>query len=243
MAHLNINTSQNVQIQYSTADVGRRILSQILDYIFLGTYIAITVYALNKSNFDSGFYVKFLLTMLPVIFYSFITESIFQGQSFGKMIVKIKVIKLDGSQASLLNYFIRWIFRIVDISIGYGVIAIITVAASKHNQRVGDMLAGTVVINLKKKQSFKHSIYQQLPEDYKLQYPQVELLADEDIQTVNEVLNRYRQYQTVRTKEMMSKTVNAIQSKIGVETTEQSDFEFLKTIIDDYNYVLRNDDY
>ena len=124
MAQIKINTSQNVQIEYPIANVGIRILSQLLDYVFIFAYVMLVLFIITGLlKINDGTII--LLALLPVFFYSFITESFFHGQSFAKMILHIKVVKLDGSQATLLNYFIRWMFRIIDVALFYGIIAVI----------------------------------------------------------------------------------------------------------------------
>ena len=68
------------------------------------------------------------------------------GQSVGKRILKIKVISLDGSQPSIGQYFIRWLFRLVDFALTAQVGGLICVAVSKNKQRIGDIVAGTTLI-------------------------------------------------------------------------------------------------
>ena len=91
----------------------------------------------------------FFMFYLPVIFYSLLFETLLDGQTPGKRIIKIKVVKIDGYQASLADFVIRWIFRIVDLNMMSGVVALISIITSPKNQRLGDMTAGTAVISLK----------------------------------------------------------------------------------------------
>ncbi len=241
MAQIKINTSQNVQIEYPIANVGIRILSQLLDYVFIFAFIMVVlliITGLLKIN-DSAI---LLISLLPIFFYSFITESIFHGQSFAKMILGIRVVKLDGSQATLLNYFIRWMFRIIDVSLLYGIVAIISSAISSKGQRLGDKAAGTIVVSLKKRHDFRNTIYKRISENYKLQFPQVAQLSEIDVKTINEVINHYYKNPGVKSRQLLLKTKEAIVVKTGIETQLES-IPFLRTIVKDYNYVLRNDDY
>jgi len=240
MAHLKINTSQNVQIEYPTANVGLRILSQLLDFVFIAVYSISVGFIIDLTNIDGGATV--VIFFLPAMFYSFILEVVFQGQSFGKMILRIRVVRLDGSQATLLNYFIRWMFRLVDVYPFYGIVAIISIAAGSKGQRLGDRAAGTTVVNLQKTFNFKNSVYRAVTEEYKLQFPQVEMLAENDISTVNEVLNHYIKNPGVPSRHLLVKTKEAIQKKTGIETTLDS-IVFLRTVVKDYNYILRNETY
>src|SRR3954467_3102970 len=96
--------------------------------------------------------------LLPIVFYSLAFESWLEGQTIGKRIMRIKVVKIDGYQASFAEYLIRWFFRLIDLSIFNGLIAVITVATTKKSQRLGDMAAGTAVITLKNKINISHTI-------------------------------------------------------------------------------------
>lgn len=239
MSQIRINTSQNVEIERTAANVGIRIVSQIIDYIILFIYFMFIIFISYLIKSESLAF--FLICLIPAFFYSFIMESAFQGQSVAKMILKIKVVKLDGSQPSILNFFIRWIFRLIDTPF-YGIVAIISISTSGKGQRLGDKAAGTTVISLQKKYDLKNSIYRSINEEYKLQFPQVELLKEEDINTVNEVLNHYNGNSGTQARALLIKTKSAIILKTGIDTQIES-LPFLRTIVKDYNYMIRNEDY
>ena len=57
----------------------------------------------------------------PILFYTIVSETLLMGQTLGKKLVKIRVVKIDGYRASFLDYFIRWVMRFVDINIFSGV--------------------------------------------------------------------------------------------------------------------------
>ena len=157
MTQLSINTTQNVNINFIAASVGDRILAQLLDLlvkIAYGVFVffVVQIFGLENlfQNLDQWSIIAIISIIgLPVMFYSIVQESLWEGQTIGKKIMKLKVIKLDGYQAGFGDYLIRWLFRLVEVSIGYGVIALIAIISSKKNQRLGDMAAGTAIITLK----------------------------------------------------------------------------------------------
>lgn len=235
MAQININTSQNVLIIHPAASIGKRMLAQLLDFTIIFFYylaIAILLGALKINNTAT-----FLVLSLPVVLYSFLMELFFQGQSVGKMALQIRVVKLDGSQPTVINYFTRWILRLIDIPF-YGSVAIITIAVNGKGQRLGDIAAGTTVINLKKNTYFNNGIYKKLPSNYQLQFPETEKLAEKDIKIINEVLNHHQQNRNRSTINMLIKTKLAVLKKTGINT-EMPPLEFLKTVFKDYNYLIR----
>ena len=158
MVELQINTTQNVNIKFTAASVGERILAYGIDWLFKIAY-AIVVYQIMFKLLKIDELVKdmdnwsqaavFITFYLPVIFYTLIFETLLDGQTPGKRILKIKVVKIDGYQASLSDFIVRWIFRIVDLNMMSGVVALISIITRSKNQRLGDITAGTAVISLK----------------------------------------------------------------------------------------------
>src|ERR1035437_251122 len=101
MENIKIQTTQNVDIEYELASIGDRILATLLDDLFFLTYflLILLIAALTKYVIFKSIAVISLLS-LPILLYDLLCETFFQGKSFGKMIMKIKVVKLDGTQAN-----------------------------------------------------------------------------------------------------------------------------------------------
>ena len=235
MPQININTSQNVLISHPAASIGKRILAQLIDFSVMFAYYMLFSKISSFLKIQST--ALNIIALLPIVFYSLISEMIFQGQSLGKMALNTRVVKLDGSQATFFNYFIRWIFRIIDIPL-YGSVAIITIAVNGKGQRLGDLAAGTTVIDIKAKNDLKTSIYRKLPDDYRLKYPETEKLNEKDIKTIVKVLNHHQKNYNRKTTDMLINTKDAIVKKTGINTDEPPR-KFLQNIIYDYNYIVK----
>jgi uncharacterized RDD family membrane protein YckC len=149
-----IVTTHNVVIQYEIASVMLRIIAQILDIIVIFSYIWIVslvfARALFASSTDAATLIMWLF-MLPVIFYSFMMEALFAGQTPGKMILGLRVINVSGNNASWSELFMRWLFRMIDIVFSFGMLGVIVALSNEKTQRLGDVLANTVIIKLKPK--------------------------------------------------------------------------------------------
>jgi len=236
MEKFGIETSQNVFIQHEAANVGERIVAQLLDNLFIFSYIIILtiISGILGSNSASG--VIIFILVIPAFFYSFIFELFFHGQSLGKMIMKLQVVKLDGTQATIGNYFIRWIFRIIDVLLFYGAIGIFTIVINGKGQRLGDIVAKTSVIKLKKRISLSETILIQLPADYTLKFEETKKLSEKDINTIREVLNFYKKNNSQQAQDVIMKTSEALCKKIGINHSLSSR-EFLQTLLQDYNYI------
>lgn len=242
---LTINTTQNVTINFAAASVGDRMLGQILDLLVKAAYVILLLLLFEAFDLDRIFdgldtwsmYAVYMILALPVMFYSLVQESLWEGQTIGKRLMKMKVIKLDGYQASFGDYLIRWLFRLVEISIGSGVIALIAIIANGRNQRLGDMAAGTSVISLKNKVNINHTILQEINDDYQPTYPLVIKLSDNDMRIIKETFET-----AVASKDYA--TLIKLRDKI-IQVTEiknisGNDQDFIRTVLKDYNYYTQN---
>jgi hypothetical protein len=173
----------------------------------------------------------------PVIFYSLVLESLLEGQTIGKRLMKTKVVKIDGYQASFGDYIIRWVFRIVDVNISSGIIGLITMIISSKTQRLGDMTAGTAVISLKNNISINHTILEEVDNSYVPTYPLVIKLCDNDARIIKETFNiavAKRDFAT------LIKVRVKIEEVTGIKNTSGNDTDFLRTILKDYSYYTQS---
>lgn len=237
MSQLQINTTQNVKINFTASGAGERLLAFIFDMLIKIGYITIlnmTVGAFQHMDQWSQIGINTLLG-LPVVFYTLILEALLEGQTLGKKIMKIKVVKIDGYQASLADYVVRWFFRIVDIYIfGMGFFVILF---SKRSQRLGDMAAGTAVILLKDKVNISHTILEDLQDDYKPTYPTVIKLSDNDARIIKDTFTSAKLSNDYET---LIKLRNKIIEVIDVKAVNGNDIQFIDTILKDYNYYTQN---
>ena len=116
MAESTILTGQFVRISQTPASIGERIIALIIDYVLIGFYIFSTVTVLSKLRLPSDFTMIFFLAViyLPVLFYSFLCEMFNYGQSLGKRLMNIRVVKADGSVPSISFYLLRWLLFPID---------------------------------------------------------------------------------------------------------------------------------
>lgn len=238
MAELQINTTQNVKITFNAAGGGERLLAFIIDTAIKFGYLLI----LNKifgvfEGMDEWSQIGInTILSFPVMFYTLALESFFQGQTIGKRVLKIRVVKIDGYQASLSDYAVRWFFRIVDVYIlGLGFFVMLS---NKKTQRLGDMAAGTAVIALKDHVNISHTILENLKQDYKPTYPNVIRLSDNDARIIKDTFISARASKDYQT---LIKLRTKIIEVVGIKEVKQSnDMQFIDVILKDYNFYTQD---
>ena len=238
MDTIKITTSQNVDLDYEAAGVGYRLLAALLDETFKLIYIIICFIILGLSNKSGStlyrgdetytLYTVLIIAALPYTLYYFLSEVFMNGQSFGKKIVGIKVVKLDGTQPGVSSYMIRSLLRIIDNSL----VGLLTIAVTEKSQRLGDLAAGTTVIKTSSKVSLRDTILYKPISNYKIVFDQVSLLSDKDVGIIKEILDHSLTNNKLKNLTLLAQKVKL---KMGVTTTLK-DEEFLKTILLDYSH-------
>ncbi|MFK5889978.1 MAG: RDD family protein [Flavobacteriaceae bacterium] len=238
MDEFQIETAQNISINQHVANLGTRIGAYLLDFLIIMSYVIVVFYIINSLNIMKGFDLNltYTLLMLPVFFYSLLFETLFNGQSPGKMLTNIRVVKKDGSKPTFGSFLMRWVLRIIDVQLASGAVAIFTILLNGKGQRLGDLAAGTTVITERHKISLKNTLLTDLEVDYKPTYSQVTLLSDSDIQTIK---NLYQKSVRRGNHNIILRLYDKI-IKITDIKTEQKPFEFVETVIKDYNYFTQN---
>ncbi len=240
MATIRVQTAQNVSLEYEIASLGERIVAAIIDNVVLiawiGACFALFTLLGIRSSLLSGF--LFVVAGTPYVFYNLVCEVFFNGQSIGKKARNIRVIRLDGTAPGLGDYLLRWLLRLVDTGLPLigGLVAIITIAASRRGQRLGDMAAGTTVVSVR-----SHPEYALRPAaldpdhraSYQVVFPQAALLADHDVALVRHLVQQARARQQF---DLLHEVANKVKTLTGIQTDLQ-DGPFLQTVLRDHEHL------
>jgi uncharacterized RDD family membrane protein YckC len=246
MSELSINTTQNVKINFIAASVGERLGAYFIDLFIKFSYVAVLTglffYVLSLGKFFDGagswtIRALVIIAYFPILIYSITLESVFEGQTFGKKLIKIKVVKIDGYQAGFGDYLIRWFFRIIDFTALYGLVGLIAMISSKKTQRLGDMAAGTAVITLKNRINISHTILEEIGTSYVPTYPLVIKLSDNDMRIIKET---FKKALAKNDHEIIYKLVAKIESVTGIKNQSGDNSDFIRVVLKDYNYYTQN---
>jgi uncharacterized RDD family membrane protein YckC len=254
MLLVKLDTGFNIEVEFALSPFHRRFFAWVIDltiqivYVWLGSKFldALTSFSWNAEIWPV------VLFLLPFIFYHLLSEIAMNGQSVGKMAMSIKVMTLQGGQPSISQYLIRWLFRIVDFPVlillgamnGYitwWVILLIfaglicTIVTPK-SQRIGDLVAGTILIDLKNRTSWQDTVFTEVESTYQPRYPQVMQLSDRDINTLKNIIETVKKRNDY---DLSLKIADRIKSKLKMQS-DQDSLEFLQTLLKDYNYYSTN---
>ena len=233
MQTISVQTTQNVTIQYPVASVGDRILAYLLDSIVLIGYTFAIILAFVNMELDVWWlYVIFLA--IPWFFYHLTFEILMNGQSPGKRVMNIKVVRLSGTQPTIGDYMLRWIFSLVDLWALSGAIAVVVIASNGRGQRIGDIVAGTSVVKLvSDREATAEKVFITPENTYIPIFPQAAQLQSRDIELIQRALEANSNHGNGQPVILASEKVKAT---LGIRS-ELHPVQFLYTIVKDFNHL------
>ncbi len=257
MAIITINTPFNIDLEFKVADFAKRVFAWVIDVIIISVYYYIMV----KIGFEAMHFrsdgltaiVSFVFLVLPVIAYQLVFEIFFNGQTLGKKLVGIKIIDKDGNEPSWGQFITRWLLCLGNlfvyllplfiVSNPFAVIGfiflylpdVVVMLISPKSQRIGDLAAGTVVIDATYRTDIAETIYQQIEvKDYVPVFPQVMRLTDRDINGIRNLLNIKKPGKDteIYTKQVVQKIKKVLDIESDIDGQD-----FLQQLLFDYNYL------
>jgi len=244
MRTIEITTTQNVVIQVKLATLMDRIVGFIVDLIIMVISFMILATVVAEWIFKNDSEDWWIMTILFILFsfYTLIFEMLLRGQTLGKKVMGVKVIKVDGGQPEFIDYFRRWAIRWIDIWASVGAVGMISISTSDKGQRLGDKIADTIVV--KKKQSSGYKLKDILgitsTASYAPVYPEVTVVAESKMLTVKRLLNRYQKYPNVDAyTDMIRQTSKAFEANLDLKRKEKNHVAFLKQLLKDYVILTR----
>jgi uncharacterized RDD family membrane protein YckC len=250
MLQVKLDTGFNIEVDFMIAPFIKRFFAWIIDLVILIAYVIIInrIVRLGEgSTWELPEWI-FALIALPMLLYFPLSEIFLNGQTVGKKAMSIKVIAADGGQPSVSQYLIRWLFRMIDFPIW--ILAAIAAGAlpwwcaiflfggigcligTPYSQRIGDVVAGTILIDTRNRTSWEDTVFTELTDNYQPRYPQVMQLSDKDINTLKGIISAVRKKSDY---DLSIRIAARIRSKLQIQD-DQDSLEFLQTLLKDYNY-------
>lgn len=130
------------------SSTGKRVLATIIDYVVVFAFFFWYVMTFGSPNEEGGNTVTGWLALVPVLFWALWiigTES-YCGQTLGHALVGLKVVSNDGSDITFRQSLKRRLCDAIEISWCFGLIAFFIVKGNERHQRLGDIIAKTLVV-------------------------------------------------------------------------------------------------
>jgi uncharacterized RDD family membrane protein YckC len=150
-----LETPENIEVRFDIGGLGTRFCAIVLDYVpIVLLSIALTVLAyflfsawLQGPTGAMRLAMLFFSILITVMFgYFLVFEWLMRGQTPGKRLIKIRVIRDDGTPVTVHEVFVRNLVRLIDFLPGFYVVGVIFMFPSRLSRRLGDLAAGTIVI-------------------------------------------------------------------------------------------------
>jgi uncharacterized RDD family membrane protein YckC len=234
MEFITVRTTQNIDIEYEIGGLGERILAYFID---LGVFVALAIVGgiFITKIFPGGAQIFFIVLGILLLFYDLLCEVFLNGQSAGKIVMKIRVISLDGNRPKFSQYLLRWLFRIVDFSVTSWLGGSVSIIVTDKSQRIGDLVAGTSVIRTKPRTQMNNITFVPTEDTYEPVFLQVSQLRDEDIALVYEVIESY--FKT-GSNLAVYKMADRIRELLAINLPpDMNSMQFLQTVIKDYSHI------
>lgn len=251
MKKVDIITSHNISIDYEAASVMNRGIARFLDYLVMIVYFFIAMWILSTFIMSSGnwltgelsgmFYIMLFVFQLPVIFYSILFEYLMKGQTIGKLAMGIRVVKINGENANINDYAMRWAFNLIDFWFSAGAIAALFISTTEKGQRLGDILGQTAVIKNNPEQVYSIRDILNIKDRSKHEptYLGVSKFTDEDMILIKNAISRVKKYPNEPHKQLVRDLAQKASEELDLEEVPQKKLTFLKTLLQDYIVLTR----
>lgn len=244
MESVTIRTTQNVSIDYELAKTGSRIGSFCIDAALFAMSFNLLVTLLSVIMPFFATELMFTYGNLGFfVLYVFLMEMLNRGQTLGKRIVGIKVIRLDGNDPTPADFITRAIFMLPDIIFSLGIPAVLLVSSGRHKQRLGDIVAGTVVIQSAVSTTFtlREIMAIRNRDDHDPEFPEVQQFTDTDMMVVKHALGRMRKYGNLAHRQAVRQLAMKLADQMGLDKAEirYTPEQFLEKLLLDYIVLTR----
>ena len=141
-------TPEAVVLQFETAGLGSRLLAYALDSLLQLAGLAVLFFVVFATAPDGSSALVIILSVgsLILLGYHPLFETLNRGRSPGKMALGLRVVTREGGPVRFRHAAIRGLLALIEIYVLSAAIAVIAVLATRHNQRLGDLVAGTLVV-------------------------------------------------------------------------------------------------
>ena len=148
-------TGEAVALEIIPASVGLRLLSGLIDYglyaagavLTLATWSAAQAHLYPGMSFAAAIAQVSVLALTWMVVIPLMIEVLSRGSSAGRLVTGCRVVRDDGGAIRLRHSLVRALAAVIEVWLTQGIPAVCSCIVTKRGKRLGDLLAGTYVIN------------------------------------------------------------------------------------------------
>ena len=146
-----VTTSEAVEVELPVAHVFARCLSALIDLVVLAISLValalIAVRLLDGASMAVAQTAMIVTLVLAVLGIPIALETITRGKTVGKLVLGLRTVRDDGGPIGFRHAVVRGLTAWIEIYLAQGTVALTAALLTKRNRRLGDLAAGTYVIN------------------------------------------------------------------------------------------------
>jgi uncharacterized RDD family membrane protein YckC len=143
---LAIATPEGVEIELTLAGLGSRFIAAVPDFALQVVPMTIAWIVLDPTENATGAALFVLIEFAVQLFYHVLFEVLGGGRSPGKRWTGLRVVRTGGRPVTFVRSMLRNVLRIIDLLPGFYLVGMLAIFITNHNQRLGDLVAGTLVV-------------------------------------------------------------------------------------------------
>lgn len=232
--HYLLPTPENVPITYEIAGVGSRFVAALLDNLIIvavqiGLFVVAGVVAAPSPALGTSALAIALLFSLAAMFgYPLLFEIVWNGQTPGKRMIGIRLVRGDGGPITGMAAVIRNVVRLIDFLPVYYIIGMIVMLIDRKSRRLGDLAAGTICVKERRDVTVDRLVAprRELLSDQPIgggDFDHLDRLSYDDRHLVQEYLIRRDQMTSAAAEELATRIASRLATKLEVELAESAD--------------------
>jgi uncharacterized RDD family membrane protein YckC len=152
---ISVDTPESIVFDYKVAGVATRAVALLIDSILQTLIFVALLVLVNELDLDldsigiaEGWVIAIIIFVVFFVFvlYFAVFESVTHGQTPGKRLLNLRVVREDGQPLSPVDAILRNLIRLIDLFPGVYATGMITMVLNDRSKRLGDFAAGTIVI-------------------------------------------------------------------------------------------------
>ncbi len=229
-----IITPEGVSLPFQTAGIGSRFLAFSLDYLIIIASVAVLAIAinslepgLNNSGINFGSAILILYYFFIQLLYFLFFEITMGAQTPGKKIIGLRVLQTNGAMPTKTAIIMRNILRIIDMLPGSYFLGFLFIFFHPQERRIGDLVAGTMVVFEKNVKVAKRSDNSQASKNYSTLQ-----LTPEEMQVLHDFFLREQELTRAKREELLKRYLEYFELKYGiVKEADTQARDFLQSLL------------